>query len=87
MVESSYLNTSYDILFSDALAPVGAVTQAAWKVRDRGIKPHSGPHVLRKQNVSSPLTLKDYTLWGALRDREVACSASNRQGSNVESCV
>ena len=24
---------------------------------------------------------------GSLRDREVACSASNRQGSNFESCV
>ena len=24
---------------------------------------------------------------GSLRDREVACSASDRQGSNVESCV
>ena len=26
-------------------------------------------------------------LWGSLRDREVACSASDRQGSNFESCV
>ena len=29
----------------------------------------------------------DISIVGSLRDREVACSASDRQGSNFESCV
>ena len=36
-------------------------------------------------NVSSPSTCE--SIVGSLRDREVACSASDRQGSNFESCV
>ena len=43
---------------------------------------------LKKQNVSSPLTRKDSILWGgSVRDRAVAYSATDRQGSNFESCV
>ena len=38
------------------------------------------------KNVSSPSTCESQ-YWGSLRDREVACSASDRQGSNFESCV
>ena len=53
----------------------------AWKVGDHGVEPHSG------LQVSSPLTRKDSIFWGSLRDREVGCSASDRQGSNFESCV
>ena len=34
-----------------------------------------------------PIHLWKSVLWGSLRDREVACSASDRQGSNFESCV
>ena len=30
---------------------------------------------------------KKVSIVGSLRDREVACSASDRQGSNFESCV
>ena len=40
----------------------------------------------RNKNVSSPFTCENQFV-GSLRDREVACSASDRQGSNVESCV
>ena len=39
----------------------------------------------RNKNVSSPSTCE--SLVGSLRDREVACSAPDRQGSNFESCV
>ena len=35
----------------------------AWKVGDRGFEPHSGLQVLKKQNVSSPLTRNDSILW------------------------
>ena len=37
------------------------------------------------KNVSSPSTCE--SIVGSLRDREVACSASDRQGSNFKSCV
>ena len=43
-------------------------------IEDRGLEPHSGLQVSKKQNVSSPLTCK-------------ACSASDRRGSNSEPCV
>ena len=52
-----------------------------WKVGDSGLEPHSGFLVSKKQNASSPLTRND------LHDRDVACSASDRWGSNFESCV
>ena len=67
----------------------GAVVKAApaWKVGDHGFEPHSSFQVPKKQNVSSPLTRKNSILWGGLRDREVACSTSNRQGLNLESGV
>ena len=38
------------------------------------------------KNVSSHPRVK-VSIVGSLRDREVACSASDRQGSNFESCV
>ena len=47
----------------------------ALKIGDRYFKMNSGFQVLKKQNVESP------------RNREVACSASDRQGSNFESCI
>ena len=34
-----------------------------------------------------PHPLVNVSIVGSLRDREVACSASDRQGSNCESCV
>ena len=59
----------------------------AWKVGGRGFKPHSGIQVSREQNVSSQLTRKRFNIVESLRDREVANTASDRQGSNFESCV
>ena len=47
----------------------------------------SPPGGLKKnKNVSSPSTCESQYCW-SFRDREVACSASDRQGSNFESCV
>ena len=40
----------------------------------------------RNKNVFSHPRVK-VSIVGSLRDREVACSASDRQGSNIESCV
>ena len=39
------------------------------------------------RNNESGNTISWTTIVGSLRDREVACSASDRQGSNFESCV
>ena len=39
----------------------------AWKVGEHGLKPHSGLQVLKKQNVSSPLTRNDSILRGTTK--------------------
>ena len=43
-------------------------------------------HARVRGSVSSPSTC-EFSIVGSLRDREVACSTSDRQGSNFESCV
>ena len=55
--------------------PRVVVSTAAFHARVRGSVP-SLPHPRVKVSIV-----------GSLRDREVACSASDRQGSNFESCV
>ena len=59
----------------------------AWKVGDRGFEPHSDPQVSMKLNVSSLLIRKNLIYMGSLRDRDVAGSASECQGTDFESCV
>ena len=76
-------------LFSGiALRSVGGgrvvVSTAAFRARVRGSVPGLGG-LKETKNVSSPSTCE--SIVGSLRDREVACSASDRQGSNFESCV
>ena len=46
------------------LALVQWLKLPAWKLGDRGFKPHSCIQVIKKQIVSSPLTRKDSILWG-----------------------
>ena len=54
----------------------------------REFEAQSGLQIWKKQNVSSPLTEKiQYLIVTNLRDREVACSAPDSQGSNFEFCV
>ena len=43
--------------------------------------------VWKKQKMFPPHPRVKFSIVGSLRDREVACSASDRQGSNFESCV
>ena len=43
--------------------------------------------VWKKQIMFLPHPRVKVSIVGSLRDREVACSASDRQGSNFESCV
>ena len=61
------------------------VSTAALHARVRGSVPGLGG-LKESKNVSSQSTCESQYC-GSLRDREVACSASNRQGSNFESCV
>ena len=53
--------------------------------RVRGSVPGLGG--LKETEMFLPHPRVKVSIVGSLRDREVACSASDRQGSNVESCV
>ena len=57
------------------------VSTAAFHARVRGSVPGLGGLKETKMFFPHPRIV------GSLRDREVACSASDRQGSNFESCV
>ena len=65
--------------------PRVVVSTAAFYARVRGSVPGLGGLKKTKMFLSHP-RLK-VSIVGSLRDREVACSASDRQGSNFESCV
>ena len=59
------------------------VSTAAFHARVRDLVPGLGG--LKKMFLPHPRV--KVSIVGGLRDREVACSASDRQGSNFESCV
>ena len=61
------------------------VSTAAFHVRVRGSVPGLGG--LKEKKMFLPHPRVKVSIVGSLRDREVACSASDRQGSNFESCV
>ena len=61
------------------------VSTAAFHARVRGSVPGLGGW--KKQKMFVPHPRVKVSILGSLRDREVACSASDRQGSNFESCV
>ena len=61
------------------------VSIAAFHARVRGSVPGLGGLKETKMFILHP-RLKLSIVW-SLRDREVACSVSDRQGSNFESCV
>ena len=61
------------------------VRTAAFHARDRGSVPGLGG--LKETKMFLPHPRVKVSIVGSLRDREVACSASDRQGSNFESCV
>ena len=62
--------------------PRVVVSTAAFHARGRGSVP-----VWKKQKMFLPHPRVKVSIVGSLRDRGVACSASDRQGSNFESCV
>ena len=61
------------------------VSTAAFHARVRGSVPGLGG--LKETKLFLPHPRVKVTIVGSLRDREVACSASDRQGSKFESCV
>ena len=61
------------------------VSTAAFHARVRGSVPGLG--VFKETKLFLPHPRVKVSIVGSLRDREVACSASDRQGSNFESCV
>ena len=61
------------------------VSTAAFHARVRGSVPGLGG--LKETKMFLPHPRVKVSNVGSLRDREVACSASDRQGSNFESCV
>ena len=65
--------------------PKVVVSTAAFHARVRGSVPGLGG--LKETKLFLPHQRVKDSIVGSLRDREVACSASDRQGSNFESCV
>ena len=61
------------------------VSTAAFHARVQGSVPGLGG--LKETKLFLPHPRVKVSIVGSLRDREVACSASDRQGSNFESCV
>ena len=83
---SSYLA----IIFGWIASGVGGgprvvVSTAAFHARVRGSVPGLGG--LKETKMFLPHPRVKVSIVRSLRDREVACSASDRQGSNFESCV
>ena len=73
------------IIYKWALGPGVVVSTAAFHARVRGSAPGLGD--LKETKMFLPHPRVNVSIVGSLRDREVACSASDRQGSNFESCV
>ena len=65
--------------------PRVVVSTAAFHARARSSVPGLGG--LKETKMFLPHPRVKVCIVGSLRDREVACSASDRQGSNFESCV
>ena len=82
-----YKNISalWGLLQVEGGGPRVVVSTAAFHARVRGSVPGLGS--LKETKMFLPHPRVKFSIVGSLRDREVACSASDRQGSNFESCV
>ena len=74
-----------DVFLVRGGGPRVVVNTAAFHARVRGSVPGLGG--LKETKLFLPHPRVKVSIVGSLRDREVACSASDRQGSNFESCV
>ena len=77
--------TTYFIFKQQGGGPRVVVSTAAFHARVRGSVPGLGGLKETKMFLLHPRV--KVSIVGSLRDREVACSASDRQSSNFESCV
>ena len=77
--------TVYMYLTSSGGGPRVVVSTAAFHARVRGSVPGLGG--LKETKMFLPHPRVKLSIVGSLRDQEVACSASDRQGLNFESCV
>ena len=88
-VNDIYLVSSclYSIVFKHKSGggPRVVLSTAAFHARVRGSVP--GLVGLKETKLFLPHPRVKVSIVGSLRDREVACSASDRQGSDFESCV
>ena len=82
---SSRLYIVNSVLQHKGGGPRVVVSTAAFHARVRGSVPGLGG--LKETKMFLPHPRVKVSIVGSLRDREVACSASDRQGSNFESCV
>ena len=76
--------SNYDPLSGEGWGPRVVKSTAAFHARVRSSVHGLGG--LKKTKIFFPHPRVKLSIVGSLRDREVACSASNRQGSNFESC-
>ena len=81
---SNFLSFTWP-LYKVGGGPRVVVSTAAFHARVRGSVPGLGG--LKETKLFLPHPRVKVSIVGSLRDREVACSASDRQGSNFESCV
>ena len=84
MLKTGYLDI-YGLASHAGGGPRVVVSTAAFHARVRGSVPGLGG--FKETKIFLPHPRVKVSIVGSLRDREVACSASDRQGSNFESCV
>ena len=82
---SSYISCNGGIMSTRGGGPRVVVSTAAFHARVWGSVPGLGGLTETKMFLPHPRV--KVNIVGSLRDREVACSASDRQVSNFESCV
>ena len=85
MVVQRCMSNGSLLLHIEGGGPRVVVSTAAFHARARGSVPGLGG--LKETKIFLPHPRVKVSIVGSLRDREVACSASDRQGSNFESCV
>ena len=79
------VDITFKVVMITGGGPRVVVSTAAFHARVRGSVPGLGG--LKETKLFLPHPRVKVSIVGSLRDREVACSASDRQGSNFESCV
>ena len=84
-ISAKYIHQVSAVTCCSGGGPRVVVSTAAFHARVRGSVPGLGG--LKETKLFLPHPRVKVSIVGSLCDREVACSASDRQGSNFESCV